>query len=259
MSAHRDMAGADLHEPSVKSVENSTGGNIPFAKVVKFAGVGTNFPEVTPITSLNDFPAGIVADDAGIDDAGTGQIIMLGTFNTDTSAFNDNDLIYSDSSGDLTTTTTLLLVGQVIKAATKALGGLVFFNFHAASSNGVGNDLTFITLDDESVDAANSRQITAGTNVSFVDAGAGGTLTIDVASTTVPGSDGDVILNSSGSFGASTLSYSDDGVTAELLIKAGSASDINQVKWQSANGAEGGAAGYSLGPNYTFLGAELSP
>lgn len=89
--------------------------------------------------------------------------------------------------------------------------------FELPTGGGAGNDLTYITVDDESANAPNSRQAAEGADIDFVDAGAGSTFTILRA--------GNVILRFDN--GATQLvEYAKTGAGLTAALAAAAAGDI---------------------------------
>lgn len=123
MGYHNDLQGLDLHAPSNFHIENDTGSALTQLKVVKYTGFGTTFPEVSPITSISDSPAGIMPLDLA--DGADGFTTAIGyIFDCDTSAWVAGQVLYADASGDLTAVVNDLRVAIVIKA--DASTGILF-------------------------------------------------------------------------------------------------------------------------------------
>jgi len=140
---HSNLTGLDLHEPSSFIVENNTGSTLTLLKVIKFDGFGTEFPQVKPIESTTlDRPRGIIPEE--ILTGAVGQVTSFGfIFNVDTSTLTEGTKLYSDANGDLTTTPTELLVGEVIKQ--DASTGIIFTN-PAGTKGDTGGTLKSWTL-----------------------------------------------------------------------------------------------------------------
>lgn len=103
MALHRNFAGRGLHEPATYKVRNNTGSTIAQGKAVRrvsYDGVMTVEPVTNPVTNV---VLGIVLDD--ILDGEIGYVAAQGDFGQfDTSGFVVDDILYTDGSGDLTTT-----------------------------------------------------------------------------------------------------------------------------------------------------------
>ena len=117
-------------------VRNATGSSITAIKVVKVSGdyATSAIPLVTAITALTDRPIGVIM--TTLTTATTGIAVKRGRqvctgFNTSAAAIGDK--VYSDATGALTLTATLLEVGQVLSLATD---GVVYFNIGGAGSSG---------------------------------------------------------------------------------------------------------------------------
>jgi hypothetical protein len=110
---HSLLRGRDLHAPTNEIVVNATGDILPVGKVVRLNGVNI-FPEVLVADPLvyNNF--GIVAEE--IKPGKTGLVTTLGfLFEIDTSDFEVDDVLYSDSLGNLTSLVNGSPVALVVK------------------------------------------------------------------------------------------------------------------------------------------------
>lgn len=109
---HRKVVHQDLHEPSTYFVINNSGGLIEKMRVVKRDGYTTKIT-VSKVSSFSDMPFGIALED--IADTAESQIFSQGKLmNVDTSAFTVGDILYSDTSGVLSTTKSPLKIAEVI-------------------------------------------------------------------------------------------------------------------------------------------------
>lgn len=137
MSFHRDIRGPALHAPSNEKIENHSGSTIQKLQVVALDGSGTMFPQVVLANpnTLTNF--GIAMQE--LKDGDTGYVTTIGfMLNIDTSAWNENDILYSDVNGDLTTT----ILGAPVAIVNKvdaSCGALYVVALSAAfGGNGVG-------------------------------------------------------------------------------------------------------------------------
>jgi len=124
MGFHRDLEGLDLHSPSYLKVKNETGTTLTKGKVVRFDGLDADgLIKAVVVSSAIDRVIGVVSED--ISNTYSGKIAAQARLNgVDTSAFSENDLAYSDLSGNFTATDTGLLVGIVLKVG--LLDGSIF-------------------------------------------------------------------------------------------------------------------------------------
>jgi len=137
MSFHKYLVGADLHSPSQEQVENNSGSTITKLKVVKLNGIGSVYPQIVPVSSLSDSAAGIAQAD--IATGQTAYIAAYGRLNdVDTSAYTLNDQLFSDASGNLTTTNTGIPVGVVIKIG--STNGIIFLTLYGKGPKGDDGD-----------------------------------------------------------------------------------------------------------------------
>lgn len=114
MSSHKNLRGKDLHAPSNELIENGSGSILPKMKVVRLDGLGTVYPkvQVADPNTYNNFA--IVHDD--IKPGKVGYVCAFGfMFELDTSPWAVGTLLYSDASGNLTTSPLGGIVAQVIK------------------------------------------------------------------------------------------------------------------------------------------------
>ncbi|CAB4125122.1 hypothetical protein UFOVP53_64 [uncultured Caudovirales phage] len=140
MSYHKYLRGGDLHAPSQELIENNTGSTITKLKVVTLNGMGTAYPQVRINNTSIDSPFGIANED--ILTGETGMVTCLGFMTEiDTSPWPANTTLYSDNSGNLTTTTTGDVIGVVIKQDT--FYGIIYvfslINFINASAVPISN------------------------------------------------------------------------------------------------------------------------
>lgn len=113
MSYHKNLIGKDLHEPTNTKVVNNSGSTISKFKAVTFNGFGTTLPQIVlpgPSTIR-----GITQTD--ILNTACGYITSFGMMtDLDTSGFSANDILYSDSLGNLSTTVNGTAVAQILKS-----------------------------------------------------------------------------------------------------------------------------------------------
>ena len=112
MTIHSESSGRGIHEPGQFQVQNDTGSDISKGKFVKLSGFGT-FPQVELVTDpVNDVVWGMTVDT--ILDGERGFVARAGLFGQfDTSSFSVNDPIYSDASGDPSTTPLGIILGRI--------------------------------------------------------------------------------------------------------------------------------------------------
>lgn len=125
MGFHKDLKGLDLHSPSNERVENNTGSTISKLKAIKFSGIGSggSYPSALPISSYSDHVRGVMAE--VVANNATGLACAFGILqNVDTSAWTVGTQIYSDDSGNLTSTVTAIRVGEVLKQ--HATAGIIY-------------------------------------------------------------------------------------------------------------------------------------
>lgn len=163
MGFHADLVGADLHGPSQERVENNTGSTINKLKVVKYNGLGSTYPQITTITATTDVAAGIVTADFLT--ATNALIQAFGRLNdVDTSSFSVGDQVFSDASGDLTTTNTGIPVGIVLSV--NASTGVLFVNIAGKGEKGDAGSSIMATsvanIDDPSTELASVSGSAAG-------------------------------------------------------------------------------------------------
>lgn len=146
MAFHKQLVGEDLHSPSQEQVENNTGSAIAALKVVKYTGLGTNYPEIGVITSTSDVAAGIVT--ASFATATSAYIQAFGRLNNiDTSSFTVGTQVFADASGDLTATNTGIPVGVVL--VSNATTGVLFVNIAGKGEQGdPGTSMTSVSVTD---------------------------------------------------------------------------------------------------------------
>lgn len=114
MGFHKNLRGADLHAPSNELIENGGVSTLTKMKVVTLDGMGTNYPKVKVNDASVDSAFGIVQGD--ILAGGAGYVTCLGfMFDVDTSAWSPGTVLYSDSSGDLSTSAEGGEIAEVIK------------------------------------------------------------------------------------------------------------------------------------------------
>lgn len=177
MGFHKDLRGLDLHSPSNEKVENTTGSPVSVLKVVKFTGLSSNGnPLVAVISSLSDLARGVMSETVA--NNATGNATTFGFLNdVDTSAWVAGTILFSDATGTLTTSTTTIRIGKVLKQ--NATTGVIYVDLalapagsgesNTASNVGVGGvgvfkQKTGVDLEFRNVNAA-STKITVSSDV----------------------------------------------------------------------------------------------
>lgn len=133
MSLHKNSSGRGLHQPGQYLVSNMGGSTLVKGTVVQILGLNG----VITVTAV-DNPStnnilGIVVDD--MDDGESGYVARMGLFGQlDTSAFSVNDQLYSDGSGNLTTTALGPKIGLVLEVS--ATDGKIHMDVHTTASSG---------------------------------------------------------------------------------------------------------------------------
>lgn len=123
MGKHRSLRGADLHAPSSELVENHSGATIPVLKAVTFDGMGTVYPQIRLASSAVDTIRGITQAEI-LNDA-AGYVTALGFLNgVNTSAWTVNTRLYANTTGDISSTSSGLPVGVVLKQDT--VNGIIY-------------------------------------------------------------------------------------------------------------------------------------
>lgn len=137
MGFHKNTSGRGIHEPGQFQVKNSTGSTIVKGKVVKLVGFDY-FPLIAVSTSPGvDVVFGVVVND--IEDGCQGYVARAGLFGQfDTSLFAVMDLLYSDLSGDLTTTPNGTKLGRVAKV--DAIDGHILFDIPSEGTPSSGTE-----------------------------------------------------------------------------------------------------------------------
>lgn len=111
---HNRLRGRDLHAPTNELVENNTASIITKLKVVRLTGMGVHYPQIALADPNIYVNFGVVHKDIAVGDCGL--VCALGfMFEVDTSPWAPMTLLYSDASGNLTTTPLGGIVAQVIK------------------------------------------------------------------------------------------------------------------------------------------------
>jgi len=114
MSAHKDLRGRDLHAPSNELIENGSGSALTPLKVVRLNGMGTVYPSVIVADPGAHDNFGVVQ--STINSAKPGYVCCFGfMFEQDTSAWSPGTILYSDASGNLSTSPLGGIVATVIK------------------------------------------------------------------------------------------------------------------------------------------------
>jgi hypothetical protein len=114
MSFHKNLRGLDLHAPTNELIENGTGGSLSALRVVRLDGMGTVYPKVVVADPSNYDNFGVVHYDIA---AGkVGYVCAFGfMFEIDTSAWAVGTSLYSDNSGNLSTSMNGGIVAYVVK------------------------------------------------------------------------------------------------------------------------------------------------
>lgn len=116
MAFHRNLRGRDLHAPTNELVENNTFAEIPALKVVALAGMGTAFPQVVVANPsvLGNANFGITMDK--IQPGESGYITHIGfMFDVNTSPWPAGTVLYSDASGNLSSTPLGSILAVVVR------------------------------------------------------------------------------------------------------------------------------------------------
>lgn len=120
---HKNIRGKSLHAPSTEVVENNTGSTISKLKVISLDGMGNLFPAIKVANPLLYDNFGIVQDE--IKTGRVGHVTCIGfMFDIDTSAWNVDTLLYSDSNGNLSSTENNAPIAIVVK--TDAQTGVIY-------------------------------------------------------------------------------------------------------------------------------------
>jgi len=156
MSLHKNLRGLDLHAPSNELVENQTSSTLTKLKVVRLDGMGTIYPKVVLADpgAFNNF--GVVVAD--ILPGKAGYVTCFGfLFEVNTSAWTVGTELYSDASGNLTTTALGGIVGTVIKqdvnfgviyVTTNANNDVNSVSWRLDGNNGINELLNFLGTTD---------------------------------------------------------------------------------------------------------------
>lgn len=114
MAYHKSLRGSDLHAPSNELIENNTGSTLTKLKVVTLDGMGLVYPKVRVNNASSDFPFGLMQGD--VLNGKAGYITCLGfMFEVDTSLWPVGTILYSDLSGNLTTSAQGSEVAEVVE------------------------------------------------------------------------------------------------------------------------------------------------
>lgn len=115
MGYHRDLKGPALHAPTNERVENNTGSTIQKLQVVSLDAQGNIYPQVVLANPNVRKSFGVSLQE--ITDTSNGYVTTIGFLvNVDTSAWAVNNALYSDASGNLTTTPLGNPVAKVMKS-----------------------------------------------------------------------------------------------------------------------------------------------
>jgi hypothetical protein len=97
------LSGLDRYQPSRVLVENNTGADLSPLRAIRLDGMGLNYPQVELADPTTYSTFGITTKN--IFNGSVGQVTTVGiVYDLDTSAWADNDVLYSDASGNLSTT-----------------------------------------------------------------------------------------------------------------------------------------------------------
>ena len=137
MSLHKNSSGRGLHQPGQYQVINSSGSLLTKGTVVQILGLA-GFITVGPVDNpTTNNILGVVVDD--IADGTTGFVARMGLFGQfDTSSFSLNDQLYSDGSGNLSTTALGPKIGLVLEVS--ATDGKLHMDVHTTAAAGGGAD-----------------------------------------------------------------------------------------------------------------------
>jgi len=143
MAIHKNISGRGLHQPGQYQVINETLVTIPKGKVVQIVGLN-NFLSVEPVDNpTTNNILGVAADD--IQPGEQGYVARMGLFGQfDTTAFPLNAVLYSDGSGDLSTSPLGPQIGRVM-SVDAADGNLQLEVFAATASGGSDSYNTVLT------------------------------------------------------------------------------------------------------------------
>ena len=143
MAIHKNEAGRGIHQPGQYQVQNDTVSGIPKGTVVQIVGLN-NFISVAPVDNqtANNI-LGVAADE--IDVGETGYVARMGLFGQfDTSSFAFDDILYTDGSGNLTTTPSGPQIGTVLSVDVS--NGQIHMDVREVTSGGgSGGHNTIIT------------------------------------------------------------------------------------------------------------------
>jgi len=114
MGFHHKMRGGDLHAPSNEQVHNNSATVINKMQVVSLDGMGLTNPQVVLADPLVRSNFGVASEQIVVGNSGTVTVVgfMLGV---DTSAWPDGTVLYSTSSGNLSSTALGSPVATVIR------------------------------------------------------------------------------------------------------------------------------------------------
>lgn len=137
MSLHKNSSGRGLHQPGQYQVINSSGFLLAKGTVVQILGLA-GFITVAPVDNpTTNNILGVVVDD--IADGTTGFVARMGLFGQfDTSGFALNDQLYSDGSGNLSTTALGPKIGLVLEVS--STDGKLHMDVHTTAAAGGGAD-----------------------------------------------------------------------------------------------------------------------
>jgi predicted RecA/RadA family phage recombinase len=140
---HKNIAGRGIHQPGQYQVQNETGSAIPKGTVVQIVGF-SSFISVAPVDNqLTNNILGVAVDEIDADE--TGYVARMGLFGQfDTSLFALNSILYSDGSGNLTTTASGPQIGLVL-AVSPSNGQIHMDVRDVTSGGGSGGHTTIIT------------------------------------------------------------------------------------------------------------------
>lgn len=145
MALHKNSAGRGIHQPGQYQVTNNSGATIAKGKVVKVVGKDA-FITVEVVTNpTSEYVLGVVVDD--ILNGENGHVARMGLFGQfDTSGFTNQVTLYSDGSGDLTTSVLGPQIGTVMSV--DSADGHILLDVHDPAVGGAsgGHNVLITTI-----------------------------------------------------------------------------------------------------------------
>jgi hypothetical protein len=133
---HARLKGRDLHSPTNEIVENKSGSTIPALKVVRLDGQVAAYPNILLADPNSYINFGVTYD--AIDNDKNGLACVFGFMvDVDTSTWPAMTSLYSDASGNLTTTSLGGLVAVVIKQ--DASSGILYVTTESSAASSGSN------------------------------------------------------------------------------------------------------------------------